>query len=128
MMPISFENIISEPHDMAGVGLEPDVYPMDELTPEKLITEKTGDGPAAGNTGIDSFTNLSFLSMRLDPSCWTPETWCMISAACFFYLTGWIKSAPTYNYPCWIVVALIFTVQRCLICVIVIGSRNCVLS
>ena len=42
----------------------------------------------------------------------------------FFYLTGWIKSAPTYNYPCWIVVALIFTVQRCLICVIVIGSRN----
>ena len=40
MMPISFENIISEPHDMAGVGLEPDVYPMDELTPEKLITEK----------------------------------------------------------------------------------------
>jgi len=46
----------------------------------------------------------------------------------FFYLTGWIKSAPTYNYPCWIVVALIFTVQRCLICVIVIGSRNCVLS
>ena len=65
-MPISFENIISEPHDMAGVGLEPDVYPMDELTPEKLITEKTGDGPAAGNTGIDSFTNLSLLSMGLD--------------------------------------------------------------
>ena len=46
--------------------------------------------------------------MRLDPSCWTPETWCMISAACFFYLTGWIKSAPTYSYPRWIVVALIF--------------------
>ena len=66
MMPISFENIRSEPHDMAGVGLEPDLYPMEELTPEKLITEKTGDGPAAGNTGIDSFTNLSLLSMGLD--------------------------------------------------------------
>ena len=26
----------------------------------------------------------------------------------FFYLTGWIKSAPTYSYPRWIVVALIF--------------------
>ena len=65
-MPISFENIRSEPHDMAGVGLEPDADHVQELTPEKLITEKTGDGPAAGNTGIDSFTNLSLLSMGLD--------------------------------------------------------------
>ena len=50
MMPISFENIRSEPHDMAGVGLEPDADHVQELTPEKLITEKTGDGPAAVNT------------------------------------------------------------------------------
>ena len=51
-MPISFENIRSEPHDMAGVGLEPDAYHVEELTPEKLITEKAGDGPAAGNTHV----------------------------------------------------------------------------
>ena len=66
MMPISFENIISEPHDMAGVDLDPQLNNKKKKTPEKLITEKTGDGPAAGNTGIDSFTNLRMLSMGLD--------------------------------------------------------------
>ena len=74
-MPISFENIRSEPHDMAGVGLEPDAYHVEELTPEKLITEKAGQWSGSWkHTCIDSFTNLSFLSMGLDPSRWPPET------------------------------------------------------
>ena len=62
-----------------------DAYRVDELTPEKLITEKTDDGLAPRNTGIDSFTNLSFLSMGLYPSRRPPETWRMIHAAYFYF-------------------------------------------
>ena len=49
-----------------------------------------------------SFHGIGSKSLAAWNSVW------FVCAACFFYLIGWIKSAPTYSYPCWISVALIF--------------------